>query len=86
MCKESRLPGKNGTGGIFQLRKGYRLEVTEYSSSKMVDTTSSSSYGEVFNENAIKDKQKEIDKKIEQEENHDKNLAKYTAMYPSKCP
>ena len=86
MCKESRLSGKNGTGGIFQLRKGYRLQVTEYSSSKMANTMPSSSYGEVLNKIAIKNKQKEIDEKLEQDKNHDSTLAMYTAMYPSKCP
>ena len=86
MCKESRLSGKNGTGGIFQLRKGYRLQATEYSSSKMANTMPSSSYGEVPNKIAIKNKQKEIDEKLEQDKNHDGTLAMYTAMYPSKCP
>ncbi len=58
MCKESRLSGKNDTGGIFQLRKGYRLQVPEYSSSKMTNTVSSS-YGEVPNKIAIENKQKD---------------------------
>tara|TARA_Y100000590_G_scaffold460717_1_gene620698 strand:+ start:2192 stop:3517 length:1326 start_codon:yes stop_codon:yes gene_type:complete len=67
------------------LRKGYRLQVPEYSSSKMTNTVSSS-YGEVPNKIAIENKQKEIDEKLEQDKNHDNTLALYTAMYPSKCP
>ena len=63
MCKESRLSGKNGTGGILQLSKGYRSEIAEYSSSKMVDKASSSTSGDGLDVKAIRDFQKEVDKK-----------------------
>ena len=90
MCKESRLSGKNGTGGILQLSKGYRSEIAEYSSSKMVDKASSSTNGDGLDVKAIRDFQKEVDKKIEYEEIRDETPddepTPEIAMYPSKCP
>lgn len=87
MCKESWLSGKNDSGGLVQLSKGYRLEDTDIFGSKMVDEVSSSYKVQVLDVDAIKAKHIELKNRSKKERVEDaSNKMTPTLMYTSECP
>jgi hypothetical protein len=85
MCKENWLPSKNDSGGLVQLRKGYRLHDTDEYSSKMVDEASSQALG--LDAEAIKAKYNQLQKQYEKDAKKlTENANSLTMMYSSECP
>ena len=85
MCKESWLSGKNDSGGLVQLSKGYRLEKTDDYGSKMVKEPSIQVQG--LDADAIKAKHMELKNRQRKEivELGDQKMT-LTLMYTSQCP
>ena len=92
MCKKVWVSDKNGTGGLVQLRKGYRSEVSEYSGSQMSNKNQTASKEEFLDKTAIKEKKKELEEIIQKEKfEYQKETGedwKYgsSSMYSSECP
>ena len=89
MCKKNWLSSKNDSGGLVQLRKGYRLLEVDTYDSKMVNEASF----QKLNAEAIKAKYNELQNKIKNDIQKDAEEKRpwvertlEIAMYSSECP